>query len=236
MATHSAITGKVDLDTYSTANNTIVIQFGLAGGLVGNSVLLDDYIDTGNFAEQDFAIPKADLGIEVLTVDEMTITITRSGGSRPTIKFDDFQIEETGDPAIFSVPVDIGKRFHIEEIVFTYADALTTALVNNSMPVLSYDKILGLSALTIGFIIKRVKKGKTLFSATVKTLGAHMSAGAKPDQPWNDGTNTFITLRAIFNEPLILSGDTDDTLTIQINDPMNGLLQFTAAARGSLEG
>ena len=103
------------------------------------------------------------------------------------------------------------------------------------MPNLSYDKILDLASLTNGFVITRKKKGKTLFSATIKNLGAHISAGAKADEPWSDGTNTFVILRAIFDEPLILTGDVDDTLSIQINDDMSGLLQFTVAARGSLE-
>ena len=102
------------------------------------------------------------------------------------------------------------------------------------MPDLSYDKILALTALTNGFNITRKKAGKTLFSATIRTLGQHISAGAVPDSPWSDGTNTFLTLRVRFQDPLILTGDPDDTLTVQINDKMDDLLQFTAAARGNL--
>ncbi len=231
----TAITGKVDLDTYTPANNKIVIQFGLAGALLGNPVNLDDYIDTGDFVEQSFAIPKIDLGISALTVDEMTITITRTTGPKPDIKFDDFQIEETGTPAIFEVPVAQGERFHIDELTFAYADALAGTLADGTMPALAYDKILGVSALSIGFNIRRTKNEKTLFSAIIKTLGAHIAAGAKPDVPWSDGINTFVILRVIFQRPLILSGKASDTLTIQINDNMSGLLQFTASARGSLE-
>lgn len=235
MSVYTAITGKVDLDVYSPLDNKIVIQFGLAGTLLGNPVNIDDYIDTGIFTEQSFAIPKADLGIGPLTVDELTITITRTSGLRPTIKFDDFQIEETGNPAVFSLNIDIEDRFHITELTFAYADVLTGILADATMPALSFNKILDLAALPIGFTINRSKKGKTLFSANIRTLGGHISAGAIPDIPWSDGTNTFLILRVKFILPLILTGAPDDTLTIQINDPMDGLLQFTASARGSLE-
>ena len=37
---------------------------------MGNSIDLNDYIDTGNFAEQPFVIPKADLGISYCEVNE----------------------------------------------------------------------------------------------------------------------------------------------------------------------
>lgn len=236
MSGHTAITGKVDLDTYNPLQNNILIQFGLAGALLGNSVNLNDFIDTGNFSEQSFVIPKGDLGIDSLTIDEMTITITRIGGAKPTIKFDDFQIEQIGTPLIFSLNVSSGDKFHIEELIFAYADVLDAqANADASMPNLSYDKILGLNALTNGFTISRTKGGKTLFSASIKTLGAQISAGAKADEPWSDGTNTFVVLRAVFKKPLILTGDPDDTLTIQINDNMSGLLQFTASGRGGLE-
>ena len=62
---------------------------------------LNDYIDTGNFAEQSFVIPKADLGLATQLLDGMTITMTRLAGTKPTVKFDDIQFEQTGIPAVF---------------------------------------------------------------------------------------------------------------------------------------
>ncbi len=242
MSGHTALTGKIDLDIYSPVNNAIIIQFGLAGVDVGDSVNLNDFIDTGDFTEQSFAIPKSNFDISSETVDDMDITIIRLGGSKPTIKFDDFQIEEIGEPAIFSLNVDQGNSLHITELVFTYADALvsektgladaTEAFTNDF---LSYDAILGVSALSNGFVITRRKAGGTLFSATIRTLGQHISAGATIGELFTDNANTFITLRVVFPQPLILTGKPDDTLTVTINDDMSGLLQFTAAGRGGLE-
>jgi len=235
MNSYTAISGKVDLDVYSDASNTIQVQFGLAGAPLGNPVNLDDFIDTGVFTEQSFIIPKASLGIDDEIVDEMIITIFRTGGTKPTIKFDDWQIEQTGTPLVFSINVNNNEIFHLDEIVFTYADALAGTLADGTMPALSYNKILGVSALPIGFNIIRAKGGKTLFSAAIRTLGTQISAGGEVTETWSDGTNTFVVIRARFAQRLKLTGDPNDFITITINDDMSGLLQFTCAARGGLE-
>jgi hypothetical protein len=69
MSNYTAISGKVDLDTYSPTQNTILVQFGLAGVAKGVSINLNEYIDTGTFTEQSFIIPKSDLQIDNETVD-----------------------------------------------------------------------------------------------------------------------------------------------------------------------
>lgn len=238
-----SFTGKVDLDTYNPSQNTITLGFGLDGVVVGNTVNLDDFIDTGDFTEQSFVIAKDSLGLSDQNFNSMRLCITRSGGTKPTIKFDDFQWENTGTPITFSLNVDKGDRFHIRELVFAYRDnidsisTVTGATENVTNSALDTNAILGLSALTNGFVITRSKGGETIFSANIKTLGGHISAGAKPDVLLTapDGSSTFVVLRAIFPDPLILTGEPDDTLTIQINDSMSDLLQFTVAGRGSLE-
>ena len=235
MSGFTALTGNLNLDTYNEINNSMSIQFNLSGTLVGSSIDLNDYIDTGDFAQQNFVVPKLDLGLADQSLDGMVLTMARAGGPRPTVSFDDIQLEQTGTPLIFSLNVAQGESFHISELVFSYADVLAGTLANGTMPALAYDQILGLAALANGFVITRAKAGKTLFSATIRTLGAHISAGAKPDIPWSDGTNTFLAVRVIFTDPLILTGEPNDTLTMQINDDMTGLLQFTVAARGSIE-
>lgn len=233
----TTLTGKVDLDTFTDGVHAIVMGFELNGVAVGNSVDVNDFIDTGDFAEQTFVIPREAFGlVPGNLVNSLRITLLRLGGTKPTFKLDDLQLESTGNAAVFSIDVARGKRFHIYELTFAYADALTGLVTNGTMPGLSYDKILALSALTNGFTILRTSKGKTLFSANIKTIGAHIAAGAILGSEMSDGTNTCITLRVLFVDPLVLSGDPDDRLCIQINDDMSGLLSFTASARGSLEG
>ena len=238
----TALTGNINLNTYAEANHDIRIQLLLSGVPIGVSVLLNQFIDTGDFSAQQFSIPLEDLEVGNLLTNGVRITIIRNGGAKPAFTLDNIRLEVKGTPLVFEVLVDRGERFHISELVFAYADALvsektglsgdTEAFTNDF---LSYDAILGVSALTNGFVIARSKGGKTLFSATIKTLGDQISAGAIIGELFTDNANTFITLRIIFPDPLILTGNSDDILTITINDDMSGLLQFTAVARGSVE-
>ena len=237
-----SFTGKVDLDTYNPSNNNIRLEFGLDGVLVGNSINLDDFIDTGDFTEQGFVIPIDSFGLSAQNFNSMRTVISRSGGVKPTIKFDDLQWENTGTPFSYSPDVNRGDRFHVEELVFTYKDdidSLITILTTEqaTAKLLDPDKILGLSALTNGFTITRSKQGKTLFSATIKDLGSHIAAGAEITELVTapDGSSTMVVLRARFKRDLVLTGDPNDTITIQINDDMSALERFTVAARGGLE-
>lgn len=236
MSTHTAITGKVDLDAYIPANNSMIVQFGLAGVALGNTVDLNDFINTGDFTEQSFVIPKEDLGIGELTVDEMTITMTRTGGARPTVKFDDFQIEETGSPVTFTLEPLQTQVFYISDIRIHFADNIASTLVNGTMPNLSYDDLMGItSPLTNGLVFSQVQDGVTVFSLSFNQLGDFLSAGFVIDNIISDGTNTFLTIIVRFKDPIVLDGQTDDFLSFTLNDDYSVFLQFTATASGSFE-
>ena len=201
MADMSAITGKIDLDTYNTINNGIIMQFGLAGVLVGTPINLNDYIDAGNFNEQSFVIPKADLGVAEEVVDEVTITMLRSGGTRPVVKFDDLQINEVGDPAVFSVSLDSDEFLCITELIISIAaaetgiTAVSGATENATVPNLSYNKFMSLDELTNGLIFVRTRKGAIGFAISLRSVGDFMGGGAVITNHISDGTNTFITLK-----------------------------------------
>ena len=66
---------------------------------------MNNYIDTGNFLEQSFVIPLTDFVLVGATVNEFTMTVSRSGGKTPRIAFDDFTIQQTGTPLVFDVRV-----------------------------------------------------------------------------------------------------------------------------------
>lgn len=232
MAGYTAITGKVDLDTYNPSNHNILMQFGFEGVPVGNSVNLEDYIDTGDFAEQGFAIPKADLGITSTVVDEMTITIERAGGSKPTIKFDDIQIEQTGTPAVFKVFAPHDKSdLHVKKVRFLLADVVTGAAGQ------SYDQILAVTALTNGIVVQIVKDGVVTTAVNIKDLSDMIQIGATIVTERDDGTNTFLALELEFSETVVLKRgqETRDFISITINDDLSGLLLFTGVARGAYE-
>ncbi len=241
VANFTTLTGKVDLDTYSELTNTILLSFDSDGVAVGDTLDLNDFIDTADFAEQNFVIPKADFNFATNIINGMTLTITRAGGVKPTIKFDNIQWEETGDSLEYKAAPVRGERFHVTELRFGLADnetgivTVAGATENHSMVNLSYDKILSVSALSNGIVFKRVENGVTLFSITIKQLGDFLSTGSDLINMISDGTNTFFTLLVSFPEPIVLVGDTGDFLSLTINDDLSSLLQFTAAARGALE-
>ncbi len=246
------VAGDIDLNNFTAITMRIFVAsdwavgdsiqfYGYDTGLsveVGTRINLEDYFEFGEFGLwHSVAIPLSDLGLaSATTVDAWRVQIVAKSAQSPSFGIDVLQVEATGNPIIYELVVDPGDIFNIEELVFSYADVLDAQNnANASMPDLAYDQILALGKLPIGFIITRKKAGKTLFAATIRTLGDHISAGARADQPWSDGVNTFVTLRAIFDVPLRITGDVDDTITITINDQMGGLLQFRCAARGGLE-
>lgn len=243
MSGFTTLTGKINLTTYSAISNSLLVTIDLAGTTVGNSVNLNNYIDTGLIGiEQSFVIPKADLGITTQLIDGFSILLVRTGGSKPTIIFDDIQFEETGEAAVFKATTPAGTELHIHEIRVVIADNITgiTTVVgateNATVPNLSYDKLLGLSALANGISFQRIQKGRILSSVTFKQLGDFMEEGYCIVNHISDGTNTFIALSLTFVEPIVLAGNgAENLLSFTINDDLSGLLQFSAIMRGSLE-
>ncbi len=247
MGSHTAVTGQIRLETYNSVNNSIILQFKNNNVNVGNSIDLNDFIDTGLLdAYQAFVIPKDSFGIVSETVDEIDMTLIRTGGARPTFRFDVWQIENTGTPAIFKATTPLGTRFHITEIRIRIEDAFDSTLIVNestntaapkpTMPNLPIDQLLGVSALSNGIVFNRVEKGKTLFAVNLKDLGDFLATGSDLVNVTGNATNTGFTLLVKFPEPIILEGgESKNFLSFTINDNLSGLTRFTAAARGALE-
>lgn len=216
MNSYTAISGKVDLDSYDPLVNSVIVQFGLAGTPLGNSVNLNNYIDTGNFSEQSFVIPKADLGISTLTVDEMIITILRTGGTRPTIKFDDWQIEETGAPATFTYQPDGSQRRKLVALKVMMADNTTIAS--------DYNELLGVTTLTNGVGVTAQSEGNVVFAGNFTRLIDFISIPNSVYDTSVGGTNTWLSVNFPFSgHEVVLSGQDGDNVSLTINDDLSGL-------------
>jgi hypothetical protein len=232
MSGYTAITGQVRLVSFTDTVHSITIQFLNNGVNIGNSVLLDDYIDEALIGSyQSFVIPKADLGLESVTVDQMNIVINRTGGVKPTIYFDKMQIEQTGSPAKFSFVARKGTKFHAAQIVFSVADTGTGGTAY------AYNQLGGLSSLTNGLVITIKQGGTTAFTANLKNNGDFIAAGAVIGNKIDDGTDTFYTLTVDFTETteVVLGEDALDEMSIEVSDNLSGLLTFRAFARGHEE-
>jgi len=157
------------------------------------------------------------------------------------VGIDEFQIEETGAPAVFKVTTPNDTRYRIKEIRISLADDITgittvagateNATVNN----LDYSTFMGVAALTYGIGFAIVEKGVTQSSGTLRDLGDFFTIGFDIKNHVSNGTKTFVTLLAKFDEPILLVGAPDSYLSFTINDNLSSLQEFIAITRGPIE-
>ncbi len=236
MSGYTAITGQLRLETYNGAQNAILVSFALAGAPVGNSVSLNDYVDTAVLGSyQSFAIAKGDFGLTTQTVDEMNMVLVRNSGPKPTFRFDELQWEQSGTPLSYIADTHLQTRLHVDEVRFAMADNITGVVTNGTMPGLSYNAFMGVSQLGTGVTLTRTKGNETVFSATLRDLGDMLAIGANIENSISDGTNTYLTISLRFSEPAILDGNAGDKFTATVNDDLSGLLLLTASAIGGIE-
>jgi len=235
----TALTGKVDLDNYTPSTQDILFQFQISGVPLGVPVSMNGFIDTGDFSEQSFAIPLVNFGLAGATINEFTMTVQRSSGHNPHISFDDFTIQETGTPLEFGVDVPESEVFFVDQISMLFVDdissitTVTGSTENATAPNLSYDKLMGLTALTNGITFTRVQNNKKVINLTLKDLSDFLGLSIIIDQI-SDGTNTLLTLAVILANPIVLDGKSNDRIYWTISDDLSGLIKFTSLARGSL--
>jgi len=236
MSGRTAVTGRIRLETYLQANNSIFLQLRNNGADIGDPVNLNFFINAGSLnAYQSFVIAKSNFNLPSDIVDEITVTSTRTGGSKPTFRVDLFQIEETGSPATFTVSAPFSV-FHIDRVVISIADNISSTVIGGTMLGLSYDKFMGLSALLNGVGFQCTINGDVLIGFIFSTIGQFITLSPTIRNTMSDGTNTFITIEINFTRPFVIRSTFSDSLAFIINDDLSGLLQFNALAVGHIEG
>jgi len=223
---YTALTGKVQLDNFTPATQDILFQFQIAGTPLGSPVSMNEFIDTGLAAEQSFSIPLGEFDLAGATVDEFTLTVQRSAGHNPHILFDDFQLEESGTPLTYSVNVPQSEVYMIHQINILMVGTATDLG-------LSYDKLINVNRLTNGIRFARVQNNKLKINLSLRDLSDFLSFSVILDHV-NDGTNTLLTLSVMLDDPILLDGKSNDSLTFTVSDDLSGLVKFTALSRGSL--
>lgn len=229
MSNFTAITGQINLVAYADLSNDLTVEFFNNGVLVGNSVDLDDFINTGLIGTfQGFVIPKDDMALNGFTIDEFVITLNRNGGAKPTIYFDNIQIEESGSPLVYRAEARSGTRYLINRIVYAWAD------VGTGGTAYAYNKIGALASLVNGLVLTVTVAGEVIFSSTLKDLSDFVLTGATVENHVDDGTNTFVSvaLPTLSQGGVILDSTTNDCIALTVNDDLSGLLEFTAFTSG----
>jgi len=224
-----ALTGKIDLDTYNVVNHDLEISFTIATVLVGNTVNINDYIDTTDLAEQSFSIPLSDMGVTTQDVDALKVVVLRSGGAKPTFKLDDIQLgDAAGTATWFAGPMQ-GEKFLAKRLRFVLADNITE---------IEYDKFMGLTALTNGVNLLVVSKGENLFQGAIKDMGGFFLVGIDEKKSSIGATNSWLVLEIDITSPVLLDSSIgslaglDDGFYLTISDDLSGLLRFQGSVLG----
>lgn len=220
MGTHEAISGQVRLDTYDASKNSMIFQFRNNGGDVGNTVNLNDFIDTGTLGSyQGFVIPKADMGVDGLTVDELTITFLVTG-PKPTVRFDVMQIEDDGAPLRYAFDLDAEEEFFLHTLKFVMADNVTAV----SDP----SNFFSISALTNGIVIDIHSLGSPVFSGSFRRTVDFINSPFILFDDSIGAANSWMSFTADFPEPVILRGNDGDHVSLTIQDDLSSLTFFRA--------
>jgi len=203
---------------------------------VGDSVGLQNYFDFSSYDTwHKLNIALEDMSIEESTLDALRVRIVAAEGKSPKFYLDDIQFEQTGAPIPFELRADKGTWLYVDEFTISVVDEIAGTLADATMPFLSYDKLLGVT-LTVGITYQRIQSEEVQFSIQAKGLIDFVQlSGTEVVGQGSDGTNTWITLRSQFMEPLVLKHENDDILRFIINDDMSGLLHFRISAGCKIE-
>ena len=245
LTNYVAFTMWINVDSDWLAGDSVIFQGVVDAGLVGNSVKLEDYFDYTSYDTWQFiAIPKADLGLTTTSIDAVRFTQNaREGAKSPTYYLDLITLEETGAPIEYNIEPDKGTWFYIDTVHITMADAYTSILTvagateNSTMPNLSYDKFLGMTAVEgLKFEIYRNDDLVEGTSLEVASLGDML---ALPDSritnAVSDGTNTLISVERKLSVPIILKAEEGDELRVTLSDNFSVLLMMKFSVMGYLE-
>ena len=228
----TSFAGKVNLTTFAGAVNSIRLQFGLAGAVTGNSILLDDYIDVTEIGvDQGYTIAMTDFGLTTELVDQLTITVIRTGGGpKPTALFDDLRMLTTGVPIEYSVVPNKGIRFHATKLVFSMAGAGTVGALG--FP--THSEFIPGAALTNGVSLLIQSGGVQILAFNLTKISDIFAAGGVLDSIIDDGTDTYISIGVDLNTtaPVILYPNYGDSMVASISDNLSSLTEFRMFLRG----
>lgn len=225
MSSYQAISGYIYLTSFNAAKHAIEVSLGNAGDTIGNSVEVNDYIDTGVLnAWQRYVIPKADLGVDTQNIDQVIFVTTTTSGQSANFYLDTINIEETGGK-LFTAAIPKGLIFELFSINYMFQGSITT---------IEPDQIMGVSKLTNGIVIRTEVGGRASFAAGVRSFAELLAAGAQLDSTIIGATESctnFIAKSPAFTR---LKGIDNDRFSFFLSDDLSGLTSFRAILRGRI--
>jgi len=237
MSGYVALTLWIYVSSDWVAGDSFTLYAYVDGGLVGNTIKLEDYFDFDRYNIWQFIdIPLADLGIETSLIDAFRIECSaRSGAKSPLFYIDDFNIQETGAPIDFEIAPDEGTWLHVKSFQTTFVDV--GAFTDAARP--PYDQILSMAA-TTGYLYRRYAENKSdpIFEVRITNLMDLLGLpNTKISNYLPDGTNTLMTIENIYpaDEVFIMKSENLDRLVFTIEDDFSQLLFFRISVQGFVE-
>lgn len=232
------LTGYLSVTMYVNINNNwesdSVSFYGWdtgTGTIVGNKVYLEDYLEvSNNDVWQKVTISISDMGLTAQTIDAFRFQYELRERVPVNFYIDDIQIQETGEPIVFSIKPEKGTWLYVHNFTYTFVNNVSTVLADSSMPDLSYDEILG-ETLASGLLYQRLQYGDVQYSTILTNLIDILQLpNTEIISQGSDGTNSFIVIRTIFTEPLLLKAEESDELLFVVRDNLSGFLRFKITA------
>jgi hypothetical protein len=200
-----------------------------SGTPVGTPVDLGDYIDPGTLnAYQSVIVPLTDLGVQSSLFNAAEVRVFRTAGPQVDLRFDVFQIEESGGGIEFRYTPEDGTIARIERLRFSMARAATGNATK------SYKNMLGVT-LSNGIVFQRVRDGSVIAGSVYRTLGDFYTLFSNEALRLDDGTDTFLSVEFEFPEALEVNSSLTDYLSMTINDTMTAFDLFQVFVLGTVE-
>ena len=213
----------------------------LVGALIGNKVYIESYFDYDDYDTWHYInIPLTDMGLTVETLDAFRIeNEAREGGKSPKFWIDEFEFRVTGTPVDYEVIPDKGTWFHVKSFQTTFVGAHKSDLVNATLPLLAYDKILAMTP-TEGYIHKRFSEGATdpIFEVRITNLMDLLSLPYSTiTNAMSDGTNTLITITNEYPDGVafVMKAEDLDKMVYTVEDDFSQLLFMRISVQGYVE-
>ena len=201
------------------------------GAQVGTKVDLSDYFQYDDYDTwHKITIRLSDMTLTGETIDSFRVEQEAAEGKAPKYYLDDVQIEETGDPIIFSLKPKTGTWLRVKSFQIVAA-----AVGDAASPNIPYDTILGTS-IASGINYKRISEGVTTSAATISKFVDFMSlSNATISGQGGDATNNWVSINLQFNEEVVLKSEDEDKMTLTINDDLSGLLYLRVGVGSKVE-
>lgn len=247
-----SITGWVYITRWDAVGTKRIDIIGWDTGTdlpVGVAADIADHVEATTLnVWQQFSIILSDMELVEATIDSLRVTtiFTGGGGLAPKYYLDNIQIEQKGDidPQTFAVKPDLGTWLHVLDFTIfiadndfdSTADGGTNNVTSPTLPNIPYDSLLG-ETLAVGLSYQLRQEDNIIFNHIIKDLSDFLViSGTKlNDYGCTGQTNTWITLKLVFSEPVILKPELEEQLCIVVSEDLSGLSVLKSSANCKVE-